>query len=155
MIEPVPTSLENAFIFLKNLVYRHILRIFYTDKPTSQLILSRISDKKTNSENTIDDLLEIIQKRSAEKTQQFIAFLSSLNNIYLVLNRLKSNEQYAIIDRFARIIKRYLHITCHCGGSLPDESKIDESIIARTPLLVKLPDCNYGKDMEKIIENLF
>lgn len=155
MIEPVPTSLENAFVFLKNLVYRHLLRIFYTDKEASRLILARLSDRRAATDQSFDDLLSVLSKSSPEKTGQYRSFLLSLNNIFLVLNRVSTSEQNAIIDRFARVIKRYLHITCRCGGSLPVEPRMDEHIIARTPLLVNLPESSYGIAMEKILANLF
>jgi len=154
MIEPVPTSLENAFVFLKNLMYRHLLRIFYNDKPTSQMILSVLGEKRAQTGQSLEELLVTLDKTSPEKTQQFRSFIASLSNVYLVLNRVHTNEQMAIIDRFSRVVRRYLMINLHDGGGLPFEPDMDQSIIARTPFIVQHPGSKYSQSMENIIVNL-
>ncbi|MBD3393259.1 MAG: P-loop NTPase, partial [Chitinivibrionales bacterium] len=38
LVEPTPTSLENAYSFVKNLMLRHLMRVFYHEKETREFI---------------------------------------------------------------------------------------------------------------------
>jgi flagellar biosynthesis protein FlhG len=154
MIEPVPTSMENAYMFLKNLMYRHLLRIFYSDKPTSKMILSMLGEKRVQTGQSLEELLLLLEQRSPKPTAEFRSFLASLNSIFLVINRVRTNEQLAIVDRFARVVKRYLMLDLHDGGGLPFEPDMDSSIIARTPFIIQHPKGKYAQQMEKIAVNL-
>ncbi|MBN1576548.1 MAG: P-loop NTPase [Chitinispirillaceae bacterium] len=154
ILEPIPTALENAYGFLKNLLYRHLLRIFYTDKPTHRMILDVLGEKSSRAGQSVEALLAVLDRRSHEKTETFSSFIASLNHIYVVINRVRSKEQEEIIDRFARVVKRYLMLNLRFGGFLPFEPDMDKSIIARTPFIMQFPDSPYAKAMESIILNL-
>jgi flagellar biosynthesis protein FlhG len=154
IIEPIPTSLENAYLFLKNLMYRHLFRIFYTDKSSSKLIQDLLGDKQEQTGQSFDKLLLTLEQRSPKQTAQFRSFMDSLNQVFLVMNKVRVDEQLAIIDRFARVVKRYLMLNLRCGGSLPFEQDIDASIVARTPFIMQHPDGEYARRMKDISENI-
>ena len=154
MLEPVPTALENAYGFLKNFFCRHLLRSFYSDKPAHRIILDVMSDKNSRSDNALKDLLAILDRRSHEKTEQFRTYISSLKHIYLVVNKVRTREQREVIDRFARIVKRYLMLNLRAGGALPLEPEMDKSITERTPFIQQNPEGTYAQAMDEIIINL-
>jgi len=93
MLEPVPTALENAYGFLKNLLYRHLLRIFFTDKRPHEMILNVLGEKSSRTGQSIEELLAVLDRRSHEKTESFTSFLASLSHIYVVINKVRSKEQ--------------------------------------------------------------
>ena len=154
MLEPVPTALENAYGFLKNLFYRHLLRIFFTDKPTHQMILDVLGEKSSQTGRSLEELLGILDCRSHEKTELFRSFINSLDRIYLVVNKVRSKEQREVVDRFARVVKRYLMLNLRSGGYLPLEPDMDKSIISRTPFIMQYPESDYAKAMDDVILNL-
>jgi flagellar biosynthesis protein FlhG len=154
IIEPIPTSLENAYVFLKNMMYRHLFRIFYSDKPSSQLIQEQLEEKQAETGQSLDKLLLILESRSPQKTAQFRSFVDSLDQIFLVINKVRTNEQLAVLDRFARVVKRYLGLNLRSGGGLSFEKDMDASIIARTPFIIQHPDGSFARQMETIIGNI-
>lgn len=154
VVEPVPTSLENAYVFLKNLLYRHLLRIFYSDKQTYRLILDVLGDKRSQNSLSLEELLHTLEDRSREKTERFRQFISSLNNIHIVLNKVRAGEHNEIINRFTRVVKRYLTLDLKYGGGLPFEVAMDQSIIARTPFVTQFPESPYARAIDDVILNL-
>lgn len=154
VVEPVPTSLENAYVFLKNLLYRHLLRVFYTDKQTHRMILDVLGDKRSQNSQSLEELLITLEYRSRERTERFRAFLASLNNIYIVLNKVRAGEHNEILSRFIRVVKRYLTLDLKSAGGLPFEVNMDQSIISRTPFITQFPDSPYAKAVDNVIINL-
>ncbi len=155
IIEPSPTVLENAYGFLNNLVYRHLLRIFYTDRTSHQMIVDYFKEKRGPMEGFLEDLLGRLESVSHEKTGMFWSFINSLDNIYLVVNKVGSEEKKELADRFARMVKRYLMINLKYGGYLPSEPRIDESVKKRLPFVMYYPHSNYTNAMNEIVMNLF
>lgn len=155
MIEPIPTSLENAYGFLKNLYYRYLLRMFYHDRTTHKMILDVLGDKRSQIDQSIDELLKMLDQRSHEKIEAFRLFISSLNNVYLVLNKAKTHEQKEVLHRFSRVVKRYLMLNLRIGGCLPFEPDMDRSITARTPFIMQYPESNFSESIHKIVMTLF
>ena len=74
--------------------------------------------------------------------------MASLDGLYLVINRVRGEQQLAIIDRFARVVKRYLTLNLRPGGGLPFEPDMDASIIGRTPFIVQHPESDFALMMK-------
>lgn len=72
ILEPVPTSLENAFSFLKNLLTRALLRYFYHDKEMAALVLDSLDPKKAGTVLSFNELLDICEKKSPAKSFRFV-----------------------------------------------------------------------------------
>lgn len=155
VIEPLPTAIENAYAFLKNLFYRHLLRIFYTDKPMHKFILQTLGEKGGGAAQSLESLLAVLNNHSPEKTERFKAFLHSFSQLYIVINKVRSKESLEVVDRFARVVKRYLMLNLHVGGHLPFEMDMDTSIMHRTPYVVLHPQSGYTQSIRDIIMNLF
>lgn len=155
IIEPTPTSLENAYSFLKNLMVRHLMRIFYSEKPIKDFIVSATDPRNPGGQMQVNELLENLARMHPEKTEKYRSqFLSSANRFYLVVNAVRSARQFDVSERFARIIKRYLTLDMKVLGALPFEMQMDEAITARTPFVIRYPDSGYARGIEHIADRL-
>jgi len=155
LVEPTPTSLENAYSFLKNLMVRHLLRVFYHDRHVRDYIREATDPRRPGQLLQLNEILARLESIEPAKTEQFRQqFSQAVNRVFLVVNAVRSPHQFNIAERFVRIIKRYLTLDIKVLGALPYEERMDEAITARTPFVVKFPHSGYAKGLAHIIENL-
>jgi len=156
VIEPVPTSLENSFLFLKNLLLRHLMRLFYHNPQTRKIIAEMISPQGGRpTMMPFNELLDKLEAIAPKKIQDYKKnFVGKLTQVYLVANRLRSPQQKEVFVRFVKIVKRYLALNLKILGNLPFELNMDSAIIARTPFVIQYPQSGYSQEMYNVINNL-
>jgi len=155
LIQPIPTSLENAFSFLKNLLVRHLIRVFYTDKETRLFILQ--SSDPQNSEHAIElsELIRSLESKAPEKIALFKRqLLETGSKFCIVSNSIKTTGQSMVSEKFAKIVKRYLTLNVSVLGNLPFEIFMDRAISERTPFMVKYPESEYSNAMKNIMKKI-
>ena len=152
LVEPVPTSLENAFSFLKNLLVRGLLRRFYHDKEITAFIQNTVDPRSNEKILHFSDLLLKLEEKAPAKVSAYRQlFLEGVCKMYLVVNSLKHQSQIQVAEKFTRIIKRYLALNMDVLGLLPYEAAMDDTVISRTPFVVKYPQSAYAKSIADIV----
>ena len=133
LIELIPTSLENAFTFIKHLLLRSLLRLFHSDEEMSQFIHKLIDPRNNNLRDRFSD-----------------------NNyrMYIVANSVHDPELLPVADKFAKLVKRYLDLNLKILGNLPYEQLMNTAITKRTPFVIKYPESEYMKIMQVIAKNI-
>lgn len=149
VVQPLPTSLENAYLFLKNLLIRQLLRTFHHQPAKRNLLLDALQSGTAGS--SLDELLAFIEPSSPEKIDDYRKnFLSQIQHVYLIGNGIRREEQNQAFDRFTRMIKRYLSITVQFAGSLPFENTMDLAVATRTPFIIKYPQSQFVNSLKQI-----
>jgi flagellar biosynthesis protein FlhG len=153
VVEPLPTSLENAFSFLKNLLMRALLRKFFRDQETTKFIESSMDPLAAGKVLQFGELLAKLGEHNADEISKYRQqFLNGKSTVYVLVNAVKSPDQQDVADRFCRIVRQYLMLTIEPLGALPYEPAMDAAIIERVPFVLKYPLSGYAKIMEKIAE---
>lgn len=155
IVEPIPTALENAFLFTKNLLFRFLLRMFYHDVEMKRFIQSSLQPKEESKLLQFGELLEQIEGRAPDKIRQLREYFSADKfKMCIVGNCVRNPAQQQVFDRFAKIVKRYLGLSPRIVGYLPYEERMDIAITHRTPLVVKYPQSPYLGAMQDIVQSL-
>ena len=155
LVEPTPTSLENAYSFLKNLMVRHLLRLFYQDRRVRNYIRQATDPRRPGQLVQFNDLIARLETVEPEKTEKFRQqFSQAVSRVFLVVNGIRTPHQGRIADRFVRIIKRYLTLDTRILGALPYEARMDEAITSRVPFVEKFPESGYARGLGQIAANL-
>jgi flagellar biosynthesis protein FlhG len=156
LIQPIPTSLENAFSFLKNLVVRHLVRIFYNDKETSAFIMQASDSPTAEKSMEISDIIRTLESKAPEKMVLFKRqILETTSKFCVVSNNIKTTGQVIVAEKFSKIVKRYLSLNMTVLGNLPFEMFMDRAISERVPFVSKYPDSGYAKGVQDIAANIF
>jgi flagellar biosynthesis protein FlhG len=151
LVEPMPTSLENAFSFLKNLLVRGLLRRFYHDKEITSFIQNTVDPRSSEQVLHFSDLLVKLEEKAPAKVGAYRQlFLEGMCKMYVVVNSVKNPSQIQVADKFCRIIKRYLALNMDVLGILPYEAAMDDTVINRTPFVAKYPESAYAKGIADI-----
>jgi flagellar biosynthesis protein FlhG len=154
LIEPIPTSLETTYSFIKNLLVRGLLRRFYHDKEITAFIQKSVS-QSTKKKPHFSDLLVKLEKKSPGKVSAYRQlFLEGVCRMSIVVNSVKSPDQNATGDKFVRLIKRDLALNMEVLGTLSFEAAMDDALINRLPFVIKYPDSSYAKKMSDIVSRI-
>lgn len=152
IVGPIPTSLENAFSFLKNLLMRCLLRIFYHDAETKAAIMAMIDPRQKGHVMEFSELLREVEKRSPEGAKKFRAeFSEDKYRLGIVTNVVKTSAQMEVTEKFAKMVRRYLGLNVLSLGALPYEAAMDAAIIDRIPYIIRYPSSAYARAMKNVI----
>jgi flagellar biosynthesis protein FlhG len=156
IVEPLPTALENAYLFIKNYLFRFLLRLFYFDTEMKSSIKDMLQPQQMEKQSIhFDKLLRELEIKSPQRIAQFREFfVRRAYKLCIVTNAVHDPGQLRIIENFAKVVKRYLGLTPTILGHLPFEVTMDQAIVQRVPFIVKNPDGQYKQCMERIVANI-
>ena len=155
LIELIPTSLENAFTFIKHLLLRYLLRLLYGDAETKQFIKQLIDPRNNKLLIEFDQILNRLEKSEPEKIKTFRKQLSDNNfQMHIVTNSVQNPELLPVTEKFTKLVKRYLGLNLKILGSLPYEQFMNKAITERVPFIVKYPESEYMNRMQVVAKNI-
>ncbi len=132
-----PTSIENAYGFLKVAIYRHIER-FLSKRWDFAEINKKLRSKSMNfpSVQSIIDAAAAVDKAAAAAIKSFVsAFRPGM-----ILNQVKFKRELNVFYGFENVVNKYLSITIEKLGFLPYDEKVSECIKLLKPYYVRFPD---------------
>jgi flagellar biosynthesis protein FlhG len=154
IIEPLPTSLENAFSFIKNMLVRGLMRTFYHNKEMTAFIEKTVDPRSAESTLHFAELLIKLGESTPGTVEAFRQIFLQSIKMHVVANAIRDQSQEQVAEKFSRIIKRYLALDLEFTGTLPYEQSMDVAISARVPFVIKYPQSGYAKNMQEIIKKL-
>jgi ATPases involved in chromosome partitioning len=154
IIEPIPTSLENAFSFIKNMLVRGLMRTFHHNKEMTDFIEKTVDPRSAESTLHFADLLVKLGETTPGTVEAFRQIFLQSIKMHVVANAIRDQSQKQVAEKFSRIIKRYLALDIEFTGTLPYEQNMDLAISGRVPFVVKYPQSGYAKNMQEIIVKL-
>lgn len=155
IIEPVPTSIENAFSFMKNLLTRALMRYYYHDKEMVALIIDSLDPKKAGKVLLLNEVLDICEKKSPANIISFREqVLNGIKRFYLVANSLTTLEQEKVAEEFRNVAQRFLSLDMSVLGDLPFEKQMNSALGQQVPFVTKYPDSGFAKSLERMAEKI-
>jgi flagellar biosynthesis protein FlhG len=149
----LPTSLENAYAFLKNGVVRSISRLFPGD-PVVGAHLRRFSDfGAPDALMTIDHLVNALGSsapRAAVALKEWLA----RRKTFLVLNMVRETGDIACGQRFAGIVKKYLSLNLTYIGYIIYSEAVRQSIRQGKPVVILAPSSRVTECFTAVSRNV-
>jgi flagellar biosynthesis protein FlhG len=135
IVSPFPTSVQNAYGFIKSALYRRLSQLFTKNEPVSSLIKRAIDpggDERINSTAELITAVKEIDRESASIVDREIDNF----NVKLVVNMTKSEEDARVGDIVKVVADKYLSITVDVLRSVPFDTQVEKSILLTNPLLL-------------------
>jgi flagellar biosynthesis protein FlhG len=133
--DSLPTSIENAYGFLKNGILRGLARLFPADPDMAQH-LKRASDSKgEGGYGTVPEMVSSVERSLPEKGRLVKEWLHR-KKTFLILNMVKQKDDIAVANRFVEMVKKYLQIDLLYIGYIVYSSEIRASIRAMKPAVL-------------------
>jgi flagellar biosynthesis protein FlhG len=131
---PQPTSITNAYGFLKNLVFRFLQRALSGNKEVSEYLKSLNRERAPQSSPTVSQVLSRLKKIDREKAQTAQNYLSLLHP-KLVINLSHSPDDTDEGLKIRDLCRKNLDIDLDCIGVIGRNGAVDKSVAERIPLL--------------------
>jgi len=140
----LPTSVENAYGFLKNGVVRGLTRLF----PGNRELQSRIGALSASSSGgvaSVEGMVRALEREFGREARLIREWLAA-KKTFLVLNMVKDRADIAVGQRFREIVKKYVGISLHYIGYIHYEPDMRRYIRSLKPAAldheqVRLREC--------------
>lgn len=150
---PTLTSTLNAYLFLKNTVFRLMSSIFNKKSPAG-LFLENLRREGTSFQKVyIPKLLERIKM---EDPESYTLYHERMKNFHpmLVLNMLENPRDAGKADKIRRSTREYLGIDMEHLGIIYFDHLQEIALNSRLPIIIYKPDCVLSQAIYRIADKL-
>jgi flagellar biosynthesis protein FlhG len=147
--DSLPTSIENAYGYLKNGIIRGVSRLF-PGRNDIKGFIRRFSDPRVEGGFiTFTDFIQALRAALPREAEQITDWLIA-RRTFFIMNMVKNQEDVVIGKRFTDIVKKYLSIKLYFIGSMVATPDIPRSIREMKPAL----DCNPSEQTNSCITGI-
>ena len=135
VLTPEPTSIQNAYIFVRNAVYRKLSRLSSKNPSLQALIKIAMDPKNVLKIRTIKELFQFIEE--SDETNIIEVLKKEIGDIHLgVVTNMVKNEKEENAGRIVQIVaEKYLTITSTDLGCVSYDKHINTMVSDMVPLI--------------------
>lgn len=152
VVTPEPTSIENAYRFIKSSFYR-MLRASTPSPYVRQLIEQAMDSKNNRGIRTPKDLLTEVKRLSPDDGAELQKRMEQFR-ISLIVNQVRVKSESEIGKSILMVCERYFGMAVDYMGYLPYDNAVWQSIRRRVPFLIDAPNSTAVTHLESILRNL-
>ena len=151
-ILPEPTSVENAYRFIRATIYR---RLRQSDVP---LGIREVIDAATDQKNILGirtpaDLFAVIERLDSSAAESLRESLQRLS-IHIVINQVRSPVDVDVGRAICSVCRRYFGIEIKYSGYLDYDNSVWKAIRQKKPVLVEFPHSILSNRMGRLTKTL-
>jgi len=151
IVNPEPTSIENAYYFLKSCIIR-ILKS-YVELYRIQDLIDAISKEMEKNTKSIYSFLNALISRNKAYAQIFYRALRRFRPC-LIMNKARDERDYLLGQSIAEVVKKYLVIDLDFLGTIPYDPRVHTSIKNLTSFMSTYPDSEVSQTIRNLTEKL-
>jgi len=150
---PEPAAIHSSYGFLKNTVYRKLNRCFKRNSLIMQIFAAIVKGNGQYNIKTVRQLIENIKDINADLAEKAHQILYNFQP-QLILNMVESHQDLSVIERFQKVIRKYLNINIEYLGYIPFDKKVRKSSRILSPVIIEYPNSQASRSLYKIAERL-
>lgn len=151
VVNPEPTSVENAYYFLKTCIIR-ILKLvidFFGIHDLMKKIAGQITDTSKSIYSFLNEIISY-DKFYAEIIHSTLQKFAPC----LILNKTRNPNDILLGKTMAEVVQKYLVIDLDFIGSIPFDDRVHTSIKEYKPFLQQYPDSETSRSIRSIADRL-
>ena len=152
VVTPEPTSIENAYRFMKTAFYR-LMRNATATPYIRQLIEQTMEDKIIKGISSPKELIHEIARISPSEGEQLKKTMDELS-MSIVVNQVRARAEADIGKSIQIVSERYFGARINYAGFLPYDNSVWQSIRKRVPFLIDSPNSMAVTHLEETVRNL-
>ena len=152
VVIPEPSSIENAYRFLKMSFFRHLWRGLKVS-PARKVVEQAMDQKNNVGIRTPFDLLEAVEHLDAS-TGQYLKELALAFRPRLLINQVRYPEDERLGGSMAMVCRRHLGIDIDAIGAIPFDESVWKANRKRRPFMLDSPDSTAGRALENVAQSL-
>ena len=135
VVSPFPTSVQNAYGFIKSALYRRLSQLFSKNDQILNLIKKSIDPGSKEKINSVVELIAAVDKIDGESASVMNQEIDNFK-IKLIVNMAKSEEDIKVGDIIRVVSDKYLGVNVDVLKPVPFDTLVEKSIILTNPLLL-------------------
>lgn len=149
---PEPTSIENAYRFIKGAYYRHLLQAPTLIDIRSVLELAH-QPKNTLGIRSPQDLAQWVER---EVPHLFPLFLAEVNQLKpkLIMNQTRMQSDVDIGHSIVRVCRKYFGIQMDYLGAIDYDSAAWQAIRKKRPVMLEFPNSRIAAMIDRVTQAL-
>lgn len=152
IITPEPTSIENAYRFLKSAYYRR-LRIAETEHQLNDLIEKAMDQKNDLGIKTPADLMKHMLEHNPDKKDELIEVLKSFN-VQVLMNQARTRADIELGLSVKSVCRKYFGIQTEFAGYIDYDNAAWQSLRRKRPVVLEYPGSTVVAQLLKITKSL-
>jgi flagellar biosynthesis protein FlhG len=154
VLTPQPISIQNAYAFVRNAVYRKLSRMA-TNQPSLQELIKMGMDPKNESRmRTIPDLIEAIRKRYDKKMAGVLEKTLGEIKPLIITNMARDDRDNNAGKIIQLVAEKYLTIQAQDLGAIAFDPMIDTMVCQMMPLSELAEESSARMDAGQLIKRL-
>ena len=152
VLTPEPTSVENAYGFLRAAFYRR-MHLTLTSGVVRKLIAQAMDQRNEQGIRTPLDLVREVEARDPREAQRFLHALRQLRP-RLVVNEVGSAEEIKLGFAVKSVCMKYFGMSADYLGYVNRDVTARRAVVARQPLVTAQPGCDAAVYLARIASKL-
>lgn len=135
VVTPQPTSIQNAYAFLRSAVYRRLSQLSSRDPSLNTLIQTAMNPKNELQMRTIKELCQVIEE--LEGTDAAMTLQKNISEIRpaIVTNMIRDPSDRNASRIVQLVAEKYLTIPADILGGISYDRQVDQMILEMAPLI--------------------
>ena len=152
VISPEPTSVENAYAFIRAAFYRR-LRLAMVSHDVRRLVTLAMDERNERGIRTPIDLLREVQSLDATEGARFVETMRAFRP-RIVLNEVRSADDVKLGFSVASVCRKYFGIEAEYIGYVNHDEAARRSVRARHPLVEAHPRSDAARYIVRVARKL-
>ncbi|MEB2345187.1 MAG: P-loop NTPase [Deltaproteobacteria bacterium] len=152
VMTPEPTSVENAYAFLRAAFYRR-LRLAMTGEAARKLVNQAMDQGNERGIRTPLDLLRAVRESSPSEGERFVAAVQGFRP-RLVVNGVRTSDDVKLGFAVRSVCRKYFGLEAEYLGYVNHDDAVAEAIRARQPVVVSHPQADASVYLTRIARKL-
>jgi flagellar biosynthesis protein FlhG len=152
VITPTPTSIENAYHFLRAAYFRKLRQVI-RELQVSSLVDSAFAEKDKNRIRSPRELMNNLRHRDRTTCELIDRAMMSFSPC-LIVNQVQRKEDNNLGQEIAVACKDFLGINITVAGDVRTDEEVLISLKSRQPVLTMFPKSTFIKDVRLIVKKL-
>jgi flagellar biosynthesis protein FlhG len=152
VVVPEPTSIENAYHFLKAAFFRSLRAV--ARNAAVNAALARVLDERTKRRvrsplDLVAGVMAIDPEAGRILTQRVAAFLPKL-----IVNQVRNDDQRDLGNKIAHVCREHMGTQIEYLGALDHDQHVADAVHHRKPVLQLYPTCPFAKSVRRIVDRM-
>ncbi|MFW6124027.1 MAG: MinD/ParA family ATP-binding protein [Acidobacteriota bacterium] len=151
VINPEPTSIENAYYFLKSCIIR-LLKL-HIDHYQIQDLIKKVTEQITDNTKSVYSFLSEVISQDKYYADLLYRALKKFKPS-LIINKARHEKDFMLGESISNVVQKVLVIDLDYLGAIPFHDMVHESVKNLTPFIHEYPDSDVGKAFISIASKL-
>jgi flagellar biosynthesis protein FlhG len=152
VVTPEPTSIENAFRFIKSIYFRRIKQILKHNE-FQRIMKEVLDDSRIGIIRWPSDIIDILVEQEPEKGE----LLENKLGVYgfnVILNQFRRNSDSSLGNKIERVCNKHFYSKFEFLGNVSYDERVHDSILSKNIYINTYPYTVTATDLQNVVNKI-